>query len=940
LKFYGDNMIANMQLQGWSANIGNWRHRITIVALMIFALLIMMNAAHAAVPLAGTPIGNQASATYTDLDGNAQPSVQSNTVVTKVAQVASFTLTSAATKITGPGGTVYFPHTLTNTGNGTDTFNLSVANNAGGSYDFTGVTLYADANGDGLPDNFTPLSPTETTGPIAPGATFKFVAVSIVPITANPGEFDAMTVTAIGNALAAAGAVPPYAIAAAQTNVDTVNISAGAVVSATKSMSALTGADGSGPFTITLTYTNSGNAVAPTVLLVDTLPAGMAYVAGSGRWSTSGATALTDATLGDPAGIAYDFNVSAAGRVTATVANLAQGVSGTVSFQVTIPANTPAGTLQNTAGLRYDDGTGTLVPGAGTFENTNTVAFVVKTRSVVVLDDVGSVANGVAPALGADSNATADVVGVLTAPQGATVQFDNVVHNNGTTPDSYDMSMVSNTFPAGTSFQFYKADGVTPLTDSNGNGIADTGTVAIGGTYHVIVKAVLPGTASGNNGGAGFTLVKKATSFADPTISDTVTDKLDAITGSTVDVTNNVASPTTAANGEGNTGTTVITTNTVDPGVATTFVVYVKNKSTVADSYDLTVTSVLPLNWTVLFKNDGGAGNCSTTSTNLSNTGVISPNTSKLVCLVVSVPATGAGAIAATTNISFMAKSATSLAFDVKTDAVTVNTKRNVTLTPNNAGQAFPGGSITYTHTISNGGNVVEQITTPGTFIIDSLVGWSSVMYEDSNGNGVLDPADIALVPSTSFPLNPFTSVTVFTKVFAPSTAAVGQIDATSMTVTYTNTSGVPGGAATTGATDTTTVISGNVGLLKEQGLDVNCNGSLADAGDIAFRVTDIIDTNAVPGSCIRYRITVTNKGTVNVANVVLNDATPFNTVYNSGNQCFPIADAAGTAGLATTQGTVVAPGNCAAGSVKVTVGTMTPSQAVVVTFGVQINKQ
>jgi trimeric autotransporter adhesin len=934
-------MIANTQLKGWYANVDDWRHRVMVMALMIFALLIL-SAAHAAVPLAGTPIGNQASATYTDLDGNIQPAVQSNTVVTRVAQVASFTLTSSATKTTGPGGTVYFPHTLTNTGNGTDTLDLSVANNAGGTYDFTGVTLYADVNGDGLPDNFTPLPASATTGPIAPGATFKFVAVSVVPITANTGETDAMTVTAIGNALAAAGAVLPYTSAAAQTNIDTVNISAGAVVSATKSMSSLTGADGSGPYTITLTYTNSGNAIAPTVLLVDTLPAGMAYVAGSGRWSTSGpATPMTDAAAGDPAGIAYDFNVSAAGRVTATVSNLPQGVSGTVSFQVTIPANTPAGTLLNTAGLRYDDGTGTLVPGAGTFENTNTVAFVVKTRSVVVLDDVGSTANGVAPSLGADSNATPDIVGVATAPQGATVQFDNVVHNNGTTPDSYDISIVSNTFPAGTSFQFYKADGVTPLTDSNGNAIPDTGIIAIGGTYHVIVKAVLPGTASGNNGAAGFTLVKKATSFADPTISDTVTDKLDAINANNVDVTNNLPSPTTAANGEGNTGTTVITTNTVNPGVSTSFVVYVKNKSAVADSYDLTVTTVLPLNWTVLFKKDGGAGNCSTTGTTLSNTDVISPNTSKLICMVVSVPATGAGAIATTTNISFMAKSPTSQAFDVKTDAVTVNTTRNVTITPNNAGQAFPGGSIVYTHTISNSGNVVEQITTPGTFITNGLVGWSSVMYEDTNLNGVLDPADIAFVPTTSFPMNPFTKVTVFTKVFAPNTAAIGQIDTTSMTITYTNTSGVLGGAATTGATDTTTVISGNVGVLKEQGLDANCNGDVIGLGEVAFGVTDIINSNAVPGACIRYRITVTNKGAVSVANVVLNDATPFNTVYNSGNQCFPTPSAPGTAGLATTQGTLTTvPGNCSAGSLKVTIGTVTPSQSVVVTFGVQINKQ
>lgn len=927
-------MNVSTQTIGWQAGNNAWRQMVAILMLIAGALFFAgSGAVHAAVPLAGTPIGNQASASYTDLAGNPQPDVQSNTVVTKVAQVASFTLFSGSTKLAGPGGVAYFPHTLTNTGNGTDTFDISVADVTAGSFNLSSVTLYLDANGDGVPDNLTPLVATATTGPLAPGATFKFVATASVPVTANAGDSDTMTVTAIGNALAAAGAVPPYTRAVAQTNLDVVNISAGAVVTVTKAMSALTGADGSGPYTVTLTYTNSGNVAAPIVTLTDVLPTGMAYVAGSGRWSTSGpATALTDLAGGDPAGMAYDFNVSAAGRVTAAVTGIAPGVSGTVSFQVTIPASTPAATLNNTAGWTYDDGSGTIIPS----QSTNTVAFVVKTRSVVVLDDVGSVANGVAPTLGADSNAAPDVVGVLTAPQGATVQFDNVVHNNGTTVDSFDMTTVSNTFPVGTTFQFYKADGVTPLTDSNGNAIPDTGPIAIGGTYHVIVKAVLPGGASGNNGGAGYTLVKKATSFADPTVSDTVTDKLDTIASNAVDVTNNVPSPTTVANGEGNTGATVITTNTTNPGTSTAFVVYVKNKSAVADNYNLNVTTALPLNWVVLFKLDGGASNCSTTGATLTNTGVISPSANKLICMVVSVPATGAGALAATTNITFQAVSASSGATDTKTDAVTVGTKRNVTLTPNNAGQAFPSGSVVYTHTINNAGNVDETISFPGLFQTNSLPGWTSVMYEDTNLNGVLDAADVAITNTTSFPMSAFTTVTVFTKVFAPNIAAVGQLDTTTMTITYTNTTGALGGPLTLSATDTTTVIAGNVGLLKEQALDPTCTNTLVGG----YTVLDIVNSQAVPGACVRYRITVTNKGTVNVANVVVNDATPANTVYNTGTQCFPAPGAPGALGLASTQGTVLAPVNCTAGSVKATVGTLTPSQSVVITFGVQINKQ
>ena len=121
------------------------------------------------------------------------------------------------------------------------------------------------------------------------------------------------------------------------------------------------------------------------------------------------------------------------------------------------------------------------------------------------------------------------------------------------------------------------------------------------------------------------------------------------------------------------------------------------------------------------------------------------------------------------------------------------------------------------------------------------------------------------------------------------------------MTVTYTNSTGAPGGAATISATDTTTVIAGHIGLLKEQALDPTCTNTIVGA----FVVTDIVNSQAVPGACVRYRITVTNKGTVNVANVVVNDATPFNTVYNTGSQCFPAPGAPGAAGLASSQGTV-----------------------------------
>ena len=102
-------------------------------------------------PPAGSSIGNQASATYTDSSG-VERTATSNVAITIVQQVASFTLTADNTKTVSPGGQVAFPHTIINTGNGSDSFTLSVAQLTGDSFDLTGVAIY-DANSDGLSDS-------------------------------------------------------------------------------------------------------------------------------------------------------------------------------------------------------------------------------------------------------------------------------------------------------------------------------------------------------------------------------------------------------------------------------------------------------------------------------------------------------------------------------------------------------------------------------------------------------------------------------------------------------------------------------------------------------------------------------------------------------------------------------------------------------------------
>jgi uncharacterized repeat protein (TIGR01451 family) len=400
-----------------------------------------------------------------------------------------------------------------------------------------------------------------------------------------------------------------------------------------------------------------------------------------------------------------------------------------------------------------------------------------------------------------------------------------------------------------------------------------------------------------------------------------MTDRLVAITSSTVDVTNNAAigSPGVLGVGPGPEASPVVT-NATNPGTTTTFTLYVNNTSgaSVADSYDLLASSTttfgssstLPPGWSVTFRASNGA-DC--TAANLgsviSNTGVVNGGTAKLVCAVISVPANYAAGAQA---VYFQAKSPTSGALDQIHDQVTVNTVHNVTLTPNGSNQIFPGGSVVYTHNLTNNGNVSEAITFSNPITSDTLAGWSSVLYQDTNGNGILDGADQAVSTATTFTLTPGQSVTMFVKVTSPSGAAVGAIDTTTPRAGY--------NATFATAQDQTTVIDGELRLVKQQALDANCDG----VPDTAYQQTNIT-AGAVPGACVIYQINATNAGTSNITNVVVSDATPAFTLYRN----IPPAS--------TTVGTIVAPANGTAGTISATVGTLTPGQSAVIVFAVKI---
>lgn len=838
-----------------------------------------ISSAHAAAPAAGTNISNIASASYTDSTGNTK-TVSSNIVTTTVLPVASFTLIADRTANANANNQVSLSHTLTNTGNGSDTFTVNVADvTSGDQYDFSNLKVYLDANKDGVPDSQTPV----TSVTLAAGESVNLIVQATTPTTGaggaalSAGDLGKLTITAqstLDNTLTA-------------TNTDTVKITNGAVISVIKSASvtaidATQASPTAREVEYKLVYQNTGNTTATDVTVTDLLPAGLTYVANSAKLA---GVAQTDGVDADGYKFVETTPGSGKGTVTLTIPTLAPNTTGTLTFKVRVDQNTPAGVIRNTA---YVDPDGPSGPEGDTPSNPNDVN-ILSIKKGTINDNQN---DAYADAEKTSATAKDNQIVIASIKQGEVAEFSAtgqggepiVIHNTGNVSEEFTVSVDKGTdgaggLPAGSIVTLYQADGVTPFIS--------TGSIPSGGTYNLVAKVTLPASYSTSS-------AIKAILTTSPKSDATKTDKLDLVisqvTPATVDLHNGDASDTNGsvpgASGK-DTGLDIDVRST-KPNQAVNFPLQVDNSGVTGDNFNLAIdpAHALPAGWDVKFYVADGSGN--PTGAPLTNTGNINGGGNIKLVAVVTPPA---NAPAGDQQVYFKVSSPATGLSDVMVDKVTVQADRKLSLQNDRIGQVAPGGTVVYKHTLTNTGNIDEGATPgslPFTLTNDqSGNGWVTSLFIDVNNDGNIDAADTLVTGNDLAALTGSiarnASVNFLIKVQAPSNATPGTPSSVIFTINPATVTGIA--HASISNTDLTTVTEGQVRLVKDQAL-VDCT-----TGTSATYTQNTV--SAKPGECVKYRIVATNEGNATVTNVVISDNTPSYTTLKAISGVSPLATSA-----------------------------------------------
>lgn len=828
-------------------------------------LVIGLPVYSAVAPSAGSIISNMAVGEYKEEGSTAVQTSRSNLVQTTIIPVYAFTLQADRSIQASAGQTVYFSHELSNTGNTTDSYAVSVANLGSDSFDYANLQVYLDVNRDGIPDG-VPVSSYS----LASGDSVALIIKGDIPAGASLNQ---------------SGRVELKAVSATNSNqmvnTDVASVSDKAAILVRKAFS-VSDVVQNDIVTVRLDYQNNGASASGQVELTDVLdPTQLSYQAGSENWN--GVAVNPASGSNDPAGINYYLDGNTLRVFLSTVpANSA----GYVQFNVRVN-RAIAGQIPNTVPISYDDDNNNATPNILT--SSNTAVLTVKPQYAVEINGISTSA----------SNAAVDNLVVAPAvAAGAEVRFSNYVWNTGNTQDRFNLTFTSDGLPAPHQIEFYRADGITPLLDSNGDGIPDTGLLQPGEKLNIVVKARMPASyadTSSNN----YSVFPQAQSIGDSSKLDTVEDRTSLIVTDNnrlVDLSNR---PETSNNGLGNgnvdNGGAAWKTLNGNSGGIVVFPLNVKHTGT-ATSYVLSADADgnfaslnLPAGVSSVKFYAAAAADCSVRGAEIGSTRLLSDGEEQLYCAVVQLAPQAAAAtglpiyfrVSAATYVS--SNNSSNPGFDTIKDAISISSLNStgvVVLEPDLRGQIAPNGTIVYTHTLSN--NSTLPLGAAYHFSTSNdRANFNTTLYYDANDNGVFEVSDPLISNLSTLPggqLAAGAQIRLFAKVQNTAYSGVGVVNTTLISL-------LDGANATVDSvTDITTISDTQIRLTKLQAKDDACDGT----PDGAFTTATLTIGRNPDGSgqCVLYRLIVQNQGALDIAAFTFRDTTPEAMVMFSAPVC------------------------------------------------------
>ncbi len=783
-------------------------------------------------PTAAPPSSVSARGSVTSAEG---VSATSPTLTHQVDTRAGGTLTAPPPLDVEAPGRGAHPLTLTNTGNADDAFSLRSASTLGWA-----TTFFRDDDANGIWDEAVETTTVAVTPALSPGASFPFFAVVDVPAGTTPGSRDVTTVTAASNRAPTTEATTTVRTRATAPELVTVlsatpsgaTVNSGATITYVMTVrnrgsapavdvtlvndtptdttyepgsAVLEGGsipDAAGPSLNPFDGTNGG-------VLVGTLAPGQLVSArytvrvlpvGGGTVITDTATASALATPPSSAtkvhtvapGPVLDISATSVPAQTATVTAsevitytlLLTNPGEATATGVRLVADTPvegefvvgSATVD---GLAVPDGPtdpnpfssvygGRALPDLPNDGATITVVFAARVLDPV-LDGREIQVVGEASADGgllAVSAPITHVVDVSPAPlidgpfaanvsAGTAVVVRHLVTNAGDVSDAFDLAAVVDAGWVATVYADRDADGILGTGDDE---IVSSDLLPPGSSQPVLVEAQVP---AGAVAGSGAVLRIEARSTIDDGIASTVDDALTVVAGRLSLV--KAASPLS-----------------LTPGDPSTYTLTVTNAGS-APVTGVRLVDATPAGTTYVpgsARRDGVAvpdapGGGSPLEPGLA-IGTLAPSASTVVRFDVVTGADPTRTVVVNSAEATAADAATARAGTVQP----VSVRYAVDISAGSFVLGRPGETIVLPHTVTNGGDVDDEIA----LSVSSASGWSVSLVEDLDADGVLDAGEGLLASATE--LSPFGSLAVLAVLEVPVDAAAGASDDVTITAT------------------------------------------------------------------------------------------------------------------------------------------------------------